>query len=113
MENVAKLQGDSPVLRGRACSRWAKEGTTPFGTTSKALQSQGIPALDNGAPCTAGRSWGRRQRLGCRWELPHHLLGDITPLRLCLLLHWDHAQQGCSSLLHVRAVDTKQWCWGE
>lgn len=50
MQNVDRLQGNSPILRDRVCSGWAKEGTTPFGTASKALQSQAILALEAGAP---------------------------------------------------------------
>lgn len=63
MQNVAKLQGDSPVLRDRVCSRWAKEGTTPFGTTCKALQSQGILALDTGAPLHCMGKLGKETKI--------------------------------------------------
>lgn len=62
MQNVTKLQEDSSVLRERTC-RWAKEGTTPFGTTSKALQSQDILALDTGAPLHHSGELGKEAKM--------------------------------------------------
>lgn len=78
MQNVAKLQGGSLVLRDRACSRWAKEGTTPFGTISKVLQSQGILALDTGAPLHGREELGKEAKI---W-----LLTGVAPS-----LPWDRA----------------------
>lgn len=63
MQNVTKLQGDSPILRHRICSRWDKKVTVPFGTTSKALQSQGILALDTGAPLHCGGELGKEAKM--------------------------------------------------
>lgn len=63
MQIVTKLQGDSPILRYRVSSRWAKEGTTPFGATSKALQSHGVLALDTRAPLHRSRELGKEAKM--------------------------------------------------
>lgn len=47
-------------------------------------------------------------------ELPQYLLRNITPVRPCLLLRWDHAQEGCSAFVPFCVpVDARLWCWGE
>lgn len=93
MQNVTKLQGDSPVLRDSVSSRWVKEGITPFGTTCKALQIQGILALDTGTPLNHSGELGKEAKIWLQMGVApsppgrHHspetmlaaLLGPHTP----------------------------------
>lgn len=111
LQDATKLQGDSPIPRDRGCSRQAKEGSGPLGT-----HLWGILAWDTGAqgpPCTPGELGKEAQPVAADSELALHLLGDITPLRPCLLLRWDHTRRGLNSPVCVRAADARQWCWGE